>query len=344
MNENDLTLYIILGSALLFAFLVHVGLLVFSIFMGIPALIIHNSISIVSYGVAFYLLREKHPTVAGIILSAEVLTYGLASVFWFGIENYILFYFLMVLVMQIIIPYAKPYIRASIGAGIGLILAALLIVCPHVDPVFSLGRFAVPLMYFNIVVGFAGISVELLIGNFIKKIMENLQQKQIETLESHAYTDSLTGLFNRHYSEQFFKQLREKAHESGPYCVAMLDIDDFKKINDTHGHGVGDKVLIDLSAIIQRELRKTDTIIRWGGEEFLIILNDVDLKTARSILDKLRLSIADHVLKVYPLQIKFTVTMGVTKLDLHNIDASIVRCDKYLYKGKKSGKNKVVFS
>ncbi|MDR1211831.1 MAG: GGDEF domain-containing protein [Spirochaetaceae bacterium] len=339
--ESDISVYLIMGTALVFAFLVHSGLLIFSLLMGFFPLKVFNSISLAFYCVCFFQLRKKRYVFTGVALSLEVLFYTCFSVYWLGFRNYDLFYLLIVLVMQIAIPYAAAAVRVVLGVLIGFV-APLIIVSGMYSPgPRFLNTFDFPLTCFNIVVGFSGITVALVIGNVINKIVEVSQQLRMETLEAHAYTDSLTGLYNRRYAEQYFGLL-SKTINRGANAVAMLDIDDFKQINDTYGHAAGDKVLIDLAALMLAEFRKTDTVIRWGGEEFLLILNSVNPAQAKVILDKLRQKINGHTVETGGFHLSFRVTAGIAPLDIDHIEESIARCDENLYRGKRNGKDQIV--
>ncbi|MDR2909380.1 MAG: GGDEF domain-containing protein, partial [Oscillospiraceae bacterium] len=149
------------------------------------------------------------------------------------------------------------------------------------------------------------------------------------------------GLFNRRFAGEFFRNL-EKSGKDG-WCVGMMDIDDFKLVNDLYGHSAGDAVLILIADTMRETLRKTDVLIRWGGEEFLLLLADVHPETAVTILDKLRETISSTKIIADGKAISVTVTIGVARLACRDIHASIGISDEMLYEGKKRGKN-MVFS
>jgi diguanylate cyclase (GGDEF)-like protein len=339
--ESDVSVYLILGTALVFAFLVHCGLFIFSLVLDCFPLIVFNSLSLSAYCVCFFRLRKKHYTFIGIVITVEVLGYTCFSIYWLGFLNYDFFYLLIALVMQIAIPYAGTVIRMSLGILIGIAVLLIIVfkLC-YTGPGY-VETSILPLAAYNIAVGFLGITLELLIGNIIKKVIEVSRQLRMETLETHAYTDSLTGLYNRHYAEQYFSQLAKTASRVDN-VVAMLDIDDFKHINDSHGHAAGDKVLVALAALMLSEFRKTDTVIRWGGEEFLIILNSVNSEQARSVLNKLRERIKSSPVDIGATSLSVRVTIGLEPLDTGHIQESIAGCDEKLYQGKRNGKDQVV--
>jgi diguanylate cyclase (GGDEF)-like protein len=163
----------------------------------------------------------------------------------------------------------------------------------------------------------------------------------MKTLSAMANTDPLTGLFNRRYAETYFTDILN-TREGVPYCVAMLDIDDFKRVNDTWGHACGDEVLVFLAGFLTASLRRSDLIFRWGGEEFLMILENVELPTAYAILDQLRQGLADTVIKTRERDLRITVTIGAAALDSAAVDDCIKKSDGNLYIGKRKSKNVVV--
>ena len=180
----------------------------------------------------------------------------------------------------------------------------------------------------------------LIIGYFIKALNKKLQSTQTK-LKDQANHDSMTGLFNRRYlyyiSEDLLAQSKQNNQE---VYLIMFDIDNFKRINDTYGHDIGDKVIISLSNEVLRCTRKSDVTSRWGGEEFLILLPNTDQRGAKTLAEKIRANIeALHVEDV-----RFTISIGISHFDYYedkNIDDAIKKADSALYEAKESGKNRV---
>jgi diguanylate cyclase (GGDEF)-like protein len=178
-----------------------------------------------------------------------------------------------------------------------------------------------------------------LVSGFDNKLSTMLEE--LENTEESANRDALTGLFNRRYANLLFASLYDE-REGDRYCVALLDIDDFKLINDTYGHPCGDQVLAALAAFVRGSLRKSDKVFRWGGEEFLILLQGADLPAARAILEKLCTGLAEMIIETREAPIRITATIGIAELDAGDVAAGIKACDDRLYEGKRSGKNMVV--
>lgn len=167
-------------------------------------------------------------------------------------------------------------------------------------------------------------------------------------LKNQAIRDPLTSLYNRRYfEEEVTKQILEAKSKQQPYTVLMLDADHFKNVNDTYGHKVGDKVLIELAATAERALRDNDIVARYGGEEFVVFLPGIHADQGRVVADRLRQSIAGQVVYSDAKQpVHFTVSVGVSSSDISdNVDTLIKTADEALYRAKQNGRNRVeVFS
>ena len=170
-------------------------------------------------------------------------------------------------------------------------------------------------------------------------------RKTRETLlKNQATRDPLTSLYNRRYFEdEVSKQILNAKAEQQPFSVLMLDADFFKKVNDTYGHKVGDKVLIELSSTAERALRDNDIVARYGGEEFVVFLPGIGAEQARLVADRVRESIAAVVVYSDDNQpVKFTVSIGVSTSEVSdNVDMLIRTADEALYRAKQNGRNRV---
>lgn len=162
-----------------------------------------------------------------------------------------------------------------------------------------------------------------------------------------ARTDKLTGLANRHYFDQKLNEEAEYALQSGkPLNVLMFDLDNFKKFNDSYGHIWGDKLLVLFSDIVKQNIRKSDIPVRYGGEEFLILIRDLDEQMAIGVGDRIRRQLEKQ--KIYvgndDERKRVTVSCGVAQFPKHssNIKEVVDLADKALYHAKENGKNAVV--
>ena len=167
-----------------------------------------------------------------------------------------------------------------------------------------------------------------------------------EKLQEQAMHDKLTGLYNRHYVEEWFGlELRRAQRHGRPIAAIMLDIDQFKRFNDSFGHEAGDLVLRELAVVLRRFARKSDVACRYGGEEFLVLLPECPFDAARSKAEQLREEVAKLELRYddQPLG-PVTVSLGVAAFPDHAKESEqLLRCaDEALYLAKQSGRNRVV--
>jgi two-component system cell cycle response regulator len=180
-------------------------------------------------------------------------------------------------------------------------------------------------------------------GGLMSRLKVNVRAFQLKKrLERLAVTDGLTDLYNHRYSYERLEEEAAKAARYGrPLSLAMLDIDDFKHINDTRGHRVGDQVLAALAKTLRDSLRSVDVVGRYGGEEFVAIFPETPLGAARVAAEKVRAAI--ECLKPVDDGLAVSVSIGLAEYRTdENIAAFVARADAELYQAKRSGKNRVV--
>ena len=181
--------------------------------------------------------------------------------------------------------------------------------------------------------------------NTLMDLNTQVQQLQNDAWRGLTRMDPLTGVRNRHDMMAELDVERERARRSADACsVAMVDLDHFKALNDTHGHVVGDQVLRHISALFGEQLRPYDMVYRYGGEEFLLCLPNTDAKTATMVLDRLRVKISQTPMPYAKDGEPFflSASFGVTEIDtVEHIVKSIERADMALYDVKQKGRNAV---
>ncbi len=180
-----------------------------------------------------------------------------------------------------------------------------------------------------------------------RRFQERLQANYQVSL-SMALTDPLTGLYNRRYMEvHLLKQLQKNIESKKHLCVLVLDIDFFKKINDTYGHGVGDEVLKTIAFRLKDSLRSFDLVARLGGEEFVVILPDTNEEMSHFVSERLRRTIGERPIKcnVEGGEITVTTSIGGAFIEpgTHSVQAVLDRADKALYAAKEGGRDCTVF-
>jgi len=192
----------------------------------------------------------------------------------------------------------------------------------------------------------------LLLSSYIEIAILNV--KLYENIKELAITDSLTGLYvQRYFKELLAEKLKISKFYKKPLVFAMFDIDNFKQINDTYGHNVGDEVLVRFANLLTARLRETDVISRYGGDEFAVIFPNTDLNNAKNICEEIRNLVINEKIVIpktiigssSSVRIKFFVSCGLGAYSekFNTLEEFIDYVDKLLYKAKQTGKNRVVW-
>ncbi|HAT3858459.1 TPA: diguanylate cyclase [Legionella pneumophila] len=219
----------------------------------------------------------------------------------------------------------------------------------------ELSLLCVPLMAQNDIYGLLYLEVglkfdenqQLLITAFAELTALALANVRLrENLRYQSIRDPLTGLYNRRYLEDFlFKQLHQAERTKASFAILMLDLDHFKKINDTFGHDAGDLVLKELGQILNSDVRLGDIAARYGGEEFVLLLYDIDAQAAKMKAENLRSAISNLQVKygAQPVgQITASIGISIYPDDAKSPTELIEAADKALYQAKSKGRNKVI--
>lgn len=173
------------------------------------------------------------------------------------------------------------------------------------------------------------------------KIISELSA-QVKDLENSSNIDALTKIFNRRALDTYLKNVCDKKELKHELHVLLLDIDDFKIINDKYGHIAGDKILIFVANLLRKTLRDGDKVFRYGGEEFLIILNRIDIATCQEIAKRILKLISSNQLFYKGQSINVTMSIGSTLYYPKDTPSTLIyRADTALYKSKNNGKNQI---
>ena len=182
-------------------------------------------------------------------------------------------------------------------------------------------------------------AAELFSDNSAKALM----LQRMEELETMALIDPLTRMANRRYIEMQLSNRLEEMHRYGwSFCVLFADIDDFKRINDTYGHDAGDKVLRMVARTLSGNARPFDIFGRWGGEEFVAIIENVSYKNLPMIANRFRLLVENSYLSVGDEKMRVSVSVGATVARLKDtVETLLRRADQLMYQSKRAGKNRL---
>ena len=299
--------------------------------------------SVVAWFIASYMRKHEYTRQQMTMFQHVVLTFVIFGGIVITHIDLLLFSSVTALMISLIVVGAFFYLRPRVALAfftevlVLFTISVLLVGLPRNVLVSNLtnGIVAIAIGMTLSVISWRGFAVQYV---QTKKILE--QQRELEQM---AYRDPLTGLPNRRFLDEVIKKeialIKRGTRNS---CVVMIDIDDFKEVNDTYGHPVGDEVLKQLAQLLLENIRESDTLARLGGEEFVILLSDTNCDGAYIVANKLREQIKNHVFKVDGYVVQITASFGVGPLltsDQGPNYYSLV--DKDLYKAKSSGKNQI---
>ncbi len=250
--------------------------------------------------------------------------------------------FVLIILMSFSLIFFKA--KTAISWNLSLVILSIIYTTIRVSHFYSLGDTSVaPYNWYHLILLFSLSAIFVHILAYFKEIA-NKVQLEAELVKQLAYKDELTNLPNRRAMREMleleFKQAKEIPH---PLCIALIDIDNFKRINDTYGHVFGDKIIQELAEIIKKHTRLSDyqdsLFGRWGGEEFLYILPRVSLQYAYEISERLRKAISNHS---FHGNLNVTISFGITGLSQQdNLEGVLDRADEALYMSKTTGRNRV---
>ena len=285
-----------------------------------------------------FIKKEKFDLVVG-IMNAVILAFMVSAIMSLGWD----YGFQLYVISMIAVGYYTSYLGLRIDGKVKKTLPLTCVIIACYAFCFFWNIFKGPLYELDesIAHGAYAFNSILVIGilSVYMKMFLNIVVESEDKLSKLALVDNLTGLYNRHYLLARMESVKENERDS--YRLAIMDIDDFKNVNDIYGHNCGDEVL-KVIASKTKEICGDCIVSRWGGEEFIVIGSKDKLDA--DMLEKLRKGIAETVITYDERSLSVTVTIGVAEHKIsQDIDKWIEDADANLYKGKNSGKNKVVF-
>ncbi len=328
--------------------LVHLFILVLFLSMKIDFMVGFNIVSIAIYVIGSLFIRNNRWSKIWIIIFyVEIILHASMCGFILDWSYGFCLYSLMVIPVSYYITYMDPNIKNSLKLSVSLALINIIIIIlteiisDGQERVYDLDEnLARAVSTFNFVV--CAIIITIFSSIYIREMfgaMKGLQEKNNE-LNFLANYDALTKLRNRHHISELF-HIYEKG--TTPFCVILGDIDDFKRINDTYSHDCGDKVLVCISELINKNVGDKGVVCRWGGEEILIILSGKS-DECLDMMEKIRLEIQNQRLSFNRKELKVTMTFGFADYsEAMTIEKLISIADSRLYIGKRNGKNQIVY-
>lgn len=329
---------IFLNYGLWAGLIAHVLFVLIFVLLDSPLLAFFNFFSISVFAGSLRLLARKKITVILWLVTLEIILHAGLAVREFGWNSGFHYYILTLIMVSAFLPEWKT--RSKIAYLSAVCLTYLLLNQWSLTwrPRIEVSAYALDgLRWFNTVFIFAFISY---LAHFYAKAARDAEQK----LELLASTDSLTGLYNRRHMQQVFEQEKSKLQRSSsPLSIIMIDIDNFKNLNDQCGHDCGDLALQKVAGCFCAILRKHDYAARWGGEEFLLLLPGTGLQGALVLAEKVRSLTSELPLDVRGEERHITLTLSVGELKPdEDFGHYLTRVDHGLLAGKQAGKNRVV--
>lgn len=306
--------------------------------LGLPFLAWINVVSIGMYAAAYGLIgqRKNRPAVA--LMWSEVLLHSIACTLLLGWDCGA-HYFLLVFIPAIALSRSQ---RQALGA-----LVFLLVVYLGLDAATQI----VPRSYVVPAPELAGLRALCITVVFVMFAYTGRyyfsQVTDAETRLRHLATiDPLSGLWNRRHFLHVAHTETDRARRHGlPLAVALADIDHFKRVNDVHGHPAGDLVIRHVSELLRSQLRSSDVLGRWGGEEFILLLPSTDAAAAARMCDRLRVHVQDNPCTVDGVPLSVTLSFGVHPIDLDaGVERAVKLADEALYQAKQKGRNCTVLT
>ena len=298
-----------------------------------------NIIGFIIALLAVYLNKKKKYGLSAFLFILTITALGVVQVLLFGLNSGFMYYFFN---MSVLIVYTKwrPSLKL-VGVITQVVLFVLTFIYAINNPPFyplAMGW----LIFFhilNFVLNITGVANSayyyIRIANDAQKILSTL-----------ASTDYLTGVNNRVAFDAFMQEKKALFDKNKrTFGLLMIDVDHFKKINDTYGHGCGDDVLVDIATLLKEERGNQDFIARYGGEEFVYVIDAFQANTVREVAERLRKKVENHTFKYQKQAIKITISIGgifVNKNCEHTLDGWIECADKHLYQAKDEGRNRVI--
>ena len=281
-------------------------------------------------------IQTKDDKFIGWLIYIELLTHGIAASYYLGLESGFYYYIYFLAITPFFTLSYSPQIRVLRLIGIVFISIFLNIYLNNHIP---------PIVLNETLLSFMG-NVNLFVFLFTASVLSYLYTLNSNTYQKrllhYSIIDPLTELYNRRYlMNRAEQEMAQSLREHKDISLLVIDIDNFKNINDTYGHTAGDQVIIKVAQTLMSTMRPENIIARWGGEEFVILLPNCNAKDLEKIASRLLSAIRKEITTYKKQEILITVTIGGATLDekKESFSQFISKADKALYKGKENGKN-----
>ncbi len=324
---------------------IHAFYTIFFIAVKLMPLSVLNFMSVLIYITLFVLIKNDKYALVTCLCCVEITINAYLSSMFLGWETGFYFYFFALVPLSFYCRFKKKQIKFIMCAWIVIEFIFTYITSENLKALYSLDKYS--LLFVFLLNAFSCFFVLVFLSYFYTKTIiyeASMLSEKNQKLQVLANTDPLTGLLNRRSMMKKLDQVSE-SYESCEfdYSLILIDIDEFKKLNDRFGHKCGDIALVSISEAICNILRKDDVVCRWGGEEILILLPQTKIDAAEHVAEKLRRHIQRIELNFDGEICSMTITLGVCGTEGEcSVSEMINRADMCMYKGKAAGKNCVV--
>jgi diguanylate cyclase (GGDEF)-like protein len=318
----------------------HIGFIFLFHQAGAQVLAVANVASVLCYVLATGLIRRGQVNVATLVVGAEVLAHGVAATAMIGWDAGFHLYIVLILPFAVVSARYRMWVRIAMGLAIGLVYMGLDLMYRRAEPMMAVPESLLGwLHYINLATMLAVMAV-------LASIYYRLVRRSERRLHELACTDPLTQLRNRRFMMEVAQHEAAVVERGGrPLAVLLGDVDHFKRVNDQHGHVVGDGVLRAIARVLRDGVREVDHVARWGGEEFLLLLPGTELDEAQKVADRLRAAVLALADVEGRRELGLSITLGLAELRPgESIEQALMRADRALYEGKQAGRNRVVLA
>lgn len=310
---------------------------------------IHGAVSLfcsLLFYYSFHMTYGQHVKAANLWNITNILIWIVFCVLSSGWDTGVQHFIFLLIVLIFFADYGNINKKCFFVLLLFLLRISLYLYCKTKPPIIPLNTVLIDVMQFtNTFLIFTSITIVTICFSNKSQDMEKKLIEYSKSLETEANCDSLTGLYNRRMLQPYVQNCLQQYQTSGrPFSIAIGDIDFFKKVNDTYGHDYGDFVLQELAGQFTQFLCQRGRTFRYGGEEFVLIFENMNGDEASEALSALMLEIRnkDYSCKNDSFHIHMTFGLAEYDYDL-NWDRNIKKIDDLLYKGKKSGRNKIIY-
>jgi len=324
--------------------LTHIAYLLMFQVLHVKELVIFNIFSVVFYITLFILIRLEIGGSSLLYLAdIEVILHAAYATYLLGWQPDFAMFFILIIPATFLTYTQKiyvPFIISAVSMGLFLYFKITMDYNADVKYVFEDNEVIKAIQITNAVIGVFVMLVAGVSNIFIREYKEFQLVDQRESFKELASKDPLTHLYNRRAMNEHIRAIRRDCPPRSQYIIGIGDIDNFKSINDTYGHDVGDKVLVYVSNQFINFIPEGGYAARWGGEEFLFVIPNASIEKGVEFTEQIHKMLRAHVFEIDDVEFGVTMTFGVSKgIPVDKIDNVITTADKRLYKGKNNGKN-----